>query len=198
MESSAMIGKSCRTGTSTSTRAHGAGLKLMAWNVWDKRECGSVASQTAFVPISHEFIFVFGREDKPLNKTRRKKPHARNKVTRIRGRDGLYGKPTKPGDTSGDFVEMTSVASIRIDKTPAHARGNHPAVFPVRLPIEYIKALTDEGELVAEPFSGSGTTIVAAERTGRKCRAMELDPDYCEAAIWRWEGLSGRRAVKIS
>ena len=54
---------------------------------------------------------------------------------------------------------------------------------------------TQQGDLVYEPFSGSGTTIIAAELTGRHCRAVELSPLYCYVAIMRWQTLTGRLAT---
>ena len=174
--------------------AHGAGLKLMAWNVWDKGECGTVAAQNAFVPIRHEFIFVFGTKDKPLNKTWRKRDKPRpNAITKIRTPDGTWRSTTKTNKTD-KFKQMESVLQCKLDKS-RNAMG-HPAAFPARLPGEYIAAITSEGDIIAEPFAGSGTTIIAAERYGRRCYAMELDPGYIEVAIWRWEGVTGRRAVK--
>ena len=71
-------------------------------------------------------------------------------------------------------------------------------MFPVGLPSEYINALTNENDIVVEPFGGSGTTIIAAEQLGRKCRMMELDPHYCDVIIARWEKLTGQKAERIS
>ena len=51
------------------------------------------------------------------------------------------------------------------------------------------------GDAIYEPFSGSGTTIIAAEMTGRRCLAMEIDPAYCDVAVQRWQELTGRQAV---
>jgi DNA modification methylase len=51
------------------------------------------------------------------------------------------------------------------------------------------------GDMVYEPFSGSGTTIAAAERSGRRCRAMELDPVYVDVAVKRWEAAAGKEAL---
>jgi hypothetical protein len=48
--------------------------------------------------------------------------------------------------------------------------------------------------LVYEPFCGSGTAIIAAELTGRRCRALELSPAYCDVAVRRWEAFTGRKA----
>ena len=71
-------------------------------------------------------------------------------------------------------------------------------MFPVGLPSEYINALTNENDIVVEPFGGSGTTIIAAEQLNRKCRMMELDPHYCDVIIARWEKLTGQKAERIS
>ncbi|HUO64878.1 MAG TPA: DNA methyltransferase, partial [Terriglobales bacterium] len=53
------------------------------------------------------------------------------------------------------------------------------------------------GEAVYEPFSGSGTTLMAAETLGRRCYAMEIDPLYVAMAIKRWEAFTGRQAEQI-
>ena len=73
--------------------------------------------------------------------------------------------------------------------------GLHPTQKPVELirrPLEYH---TRVGEIIYEPFSGSGTALIAAEMTGRTCYAMELSPAFCDAATRRWENFTGRAAV---
>jgi len=57
-----------------------------------------------------------------------------------------------------------------------------------------LTAFSDPGDLIYEPFCGSGTQLVAAERAGRRCFAMELDPVYCDVAVRRWEMATGRKA----
>ena len=52
------------------------------------------------------------------------------------------------------------------------------------------------GDAIYEPFSGSGTTLIAAEMTVRNCLAMEIDPAYCDVAVLRWQELTGRQAVR--
>jgi DNA modification methylase len=64
---------------------------------------------------------------------------------------------------------------------------DHPAVFPVTLPVEVIEAYTDESEIVFEPFGGSGTTLMAAQRTGRIGRAVEIAPEYVDVALIRFQ-----------
>lgn len=56
---------------------------------------------------------------------------------------------------------------------------------------------SDKGGLVLEPFSGSGTTIIACEQLERKCRAIEITPEYCDVAVRRFEEFTGQKAVKI-
>ncbi|MDH7566819.1 MAG: DNA modification methylase [Clostridiales bacterium] len=83
------------------------------------------------------------------------------------------------------------------EMTTVRANKEHPAMFPVELPWRCIKMHSDRGGIVLEPFSGSGTTIIAAEQTERCCYAMELTPVYCDLAVKRWEEFTGKRAVKL-
>jgi DNA modification methylase len=76
-------------------------------------------------------------------------------------------------------------------------RKMHPATFPVKLPAEYIKAMSDENDIVIEPFGGSGTTLIACEQLGRQCRIMELEPKYVDVIIKRWEDFTGQKAELI-
>jgi DNA modification methylase len=72
----------------------------------------------------------------------------------------------------------------------------HPTMKPtelIRRPIEYHSA---PGELIFEPFSGSGTAIIAAELTGRACYALELSPIFCDVAVQRWQRFTGKLAVR--
>jgi DNA modification methylase len=71
----------------------------------------------------------------------------------------------------------------------------HPTVKPVALVCDAIKDCSRRGEIVLDPFSGSGTTIIAAEQCRRHARAMELDPLYVDVAMRRWEKFTGRSAV---
>ncbi len=81
--------------------------------------------------------------------------------------------------------------------SPVRANKDHPAMFPVELPWRCIKMHSDINGIVLEPFSGSGTTIIACEQTSRKCFAMELSPVYCDLAVKRWEQFTGEKAVKV-
>jgi hypothetical protein len=66
------------------------------------------------------------------------------------------------------------------------ANDEHPAMFPIELPLRAILMHSDAGQTVLEPFCGAGTTILAAERTQRSCLAIELDERFCDVARRRW------------
>lgn len=71
----------------------------------------------------------------------------------------------------------------------------HPTVKPVSLVADAIRDCSKRGALVLDPFAGSGTIILAAERTGRRAAALELDPLYVDTAIRRWQTLTGGEAI---
>jgi DNA modification methylase len=73
--------------------------------------------------------------------------------------------------------------------------AQHPCVKNAAMVADAIMDVTARGEVVLDPFIGSGTTIVAAERTGRRCYGIEIDPLYVDVAIRRWEALTRDRAV---
>ena len=72
---------------------------------------------------------------------------------------------------------------------------DHPTQKPVELTRRPILNHTKRGELVYEPFLGSGTTLAAAELTERVCYGMELDPKYVDVIVQRWQTLTGKRAT---
>lgn len=70
----------------------------------------------------------------------------------------------------------------------------HPTQKPVELPARAITNSSPLNGIVYEPFGGSGSTLIAAEKTGRKCYGMELDPKYCDVIVKRWEDFTGKKA----
>lgn len=186
------------------------GLKLLAWNVWDKMMCGSVGQQSAMVPIRHEWIFVFGEKPAKVNLTWAKKESSiyanggRRKVRQADGSmkessKGVTNKAYKKMESVVDIPEQTSLESVTKQVSECgKIRSEHPATFPVFLPCEYIVAFTDKEDIVVEPFCGSGTTLIACEQLDRVCYGMELDPKYCDVIIKRWETLTGEKAVLIN
>ena len=73
----------------------------------------------------------------------------------------------------------------------------HPTQKPVELPARAIRNSSKEGDVIFEPFSGSGSTLLACEQLGRTCYCMDIDPVYCEATLQRWEALTGEKAQRI-
>ena len=74
----------------------------------------------------------------------------------------------------------------------------HPTMKPIELVARALQNSSDVGDTVLDLFGGSGTTLMAAEQTGRKCRMMELDPKYVDVIIDRYEKFTGKKAVKVS
>lgn len=72
---------------------------------------------------------------------------------------------------------------------------DHPTVKPAAMLQDALLDLTNRGDIVLDPFLGSGSTLIAADKTGRVCRGVELDPLYVDVIIRRWETVSGARAV---
>jgi DNA modification methylase len=73
---------------------------------------------------------------------------------------------------------------------------DHPSQKPVLLSETPIRNHLQRDESVYDPFLGSGTTLIAAERLGRRCYSMELDAKYAQIAIDRWEAFTGLKAVR--
>jgi DNA modification methylase len=71
----------------------------------------------------------------------------------------------------------------------------HPTMKPVVLPARAISYSSRKGEVILDPFLGSGTTLIASEQLGRVCYGLELDPGYCDVIVRRWEKLTGNKAV---
>lgn len=74
----------------------------------------------------------------------------------------------------------------------------HPTMKPVALVAHLMENSSRRGDVVADIFGGSGTTLIAAEQLGRTCYMMELDPHYCDVIIERWQNLTGEKAVRVN
>lgn len=73
--------------------------------------------------------------------------------------------------------------------------GDHPTIKPVALVVNKVLISSNPGSIVADLFLGTGTTLIACEKTGRRCFGMELEPKYCDVIIKRWEQFTGRTAI---
>jgi DNA modification methylase len=77
----------------------------------------------------------------------------------------------------------------------AEANLEHAVAFPIELPTRCIRAASMPDDAVLDPFVGSGTTIIAAEMTGRACHAIEISEQYCDVAVLRWQAFTGQIAT---
>lgn len=89
-----------------------------------------------------------------------------------------------------DYASVNSMAGSRREDLALH-----PTVKPVALVADALQDVTKRGDLVFDMFSGSGTTLIAAERIGRKFRGCDIDPAYIDVAVERWSQLTGKTAV---
>jgi DNA modification methylase len=88
-----------------------------------------------------------------------------------------------------DYAGISSMGAARDE-----ALAMHPTVKPTALVVDAIKDCSKRGDLVLDPFAGSGTTLIAAETCGRAARVIEYDPLYCDTIVRRWERLTGKSA----
>ncbi len=92
------------------------------------------------------------------------------------------------------FVGDRTLDSIMEVPRPSSSR-EHPTMKPVQLVVNCLENSSMKDWVVADPFGGSGTTLIACEQTQRRARVIELDPCYCDVIIKRWETLTGGKAV---
>ncbi|NDQ55758.1 MAG: ParB N-terminal domain-containing protein [Acidipila sp.] len=141
--------------------------------VWVKNSGG----QGSLYRSQHELIFVFKNG---------KKPH-RNNIQL-----GQYGRYRT------NVWEYPSVRSLSRNTEDGKLTDLHPTVKPVELIADAILDCTARGDVVLDAFLGSGTTVIAAERTGRVCFGIELNPRYVDVIMRRWQSFTGQDAVLLS
>jgi DNA modification methylase len=172
--------------------AKNIGLKLVSWNIWDRSgEGGSIGNMTAPFPINHEWILIFANDSPELNRTIENKHGGKKADGTIRASDNSFSKRVAKVH---EFGKLGTIFKCGVQR----GKNEHPAMFPVELPEQYILACTSNKELVYEPFGGSGTTMIAAEKLGRNAHLMELDPKYCDVIVKRWESFTGKKAELLT
>ena len=150
---------------------HDIGFMHRGEVIWDKSaSAGSSCAWGSFQSASnpclrdiHEYLLMFSKGDYKL---------PRSKSERAEGRIDTIGKD--------EFIQQTK--SIWSFATESAKRVNHPAPFPVELPKRCIEMFTFVGDVVLDPFLGSGTTAVAAKMSGRKYVGCDLSAEYCAIA----------------
>lgn len=108
------------------------------------------------------------------------------------------GKPQWEGYDKGKRYQPTDFIEYQADDLKSSGQGVIFGTKPVEILIPYIKVLTKRGDLVVEPFCGSGSTLIASTKLKRRCYIMEKSPTYAEVALKRWEKLTGEKRVKVT
>ncbi len=140
---------------------YGGLLNLCVWNK-------SNAGMGSLYRSKHEFVFVFKVGEAPHFNAVELGKHGRNRTN------------------VWDYASVNSFAGSRHEDLALH-----PTVKPIALVADAIQDVTRRGELVLDTFLGSGTTLIAAERTGRRFRGLDIDPAYVDVARVRWSAMTG-------
>jgi DNA modification methylase len=135
--------------------------------VWNKTNGG----MGSFYRSKHELVFAFKVGDAPHTNA-----------------FGL-GATGRHRTNVWDYAGVNSLRPGRSEDLAAH-----PTVKPVALVADAIQDCSRRSEIVLDPFGGSGTTLIAAEKTGRRARLIELDPAYCDRVLRRFEQVTGKQA----
>jgi len=151
--------------TELTTASSDNDLTLKNLVVWSKDNAG----MGSFYRSQHELCFVF------------KNGGASHTNTFELGQHGRYRT------NIWQYAGVNSFKNGRLNEL-----AMHPTVKPVAMIADAIKDVSRRGEIVLDPFAGSGTTIVAAEKTGRLGRAIEYDPGYCDVIVRRWQSYTGK------
>ncbi len=136
--------------------------------VWNKTNGG----MGAFYRSTHELVFVF------------KQGTAQHTNSFGLGETGRYRTNV------WDYAGISSIGAGRSEEL-----AMHPTVKPVALIADALRDCSRRGEIVLDGFGGSGSTMIAAEKTGRAARLIEYDPIYCDTIIRRWEQFTGKSAT---
>lgn len=144
------------------------GLELKNLCVWVKTNAG----MGTFYRSQHELIFVFKHGQGAHQNNFELGQHGRTRSNVWR------------------YAGVNTFGKNRMDLL-----GAHPTVKPVAMIVDALKDVTRRGDVVLDTFLGSGSTLLAAEQTGRTCIGVELEPGYVEVAIRRWQKLTGKDAV---
>ncbi len=144
--------------------------KLRQLCIWGKDNAG----MGTFYRSQHELIFAFKHG---------KAPHINNFQLGQHGRyrSNVWSYPGVNTFTGKGFKQLAL----------------HPTVKPVSLIADAIRDCSHRGGIILDPFAGSGTILIAAERTGRAARAIEYEPRYVDVAIRRWQRVTGKNAVHL-
>ena len=180
------------------------GWRRFGWYVWDQGP-GMPGDWNGRLAPSFEFVFHFNQESRRPHKIvpckhAGQESHLRadGSSTAMRKKDGEVGGWSHVGTPTQDTRIPDSVIRIMRHKGKIGEDIDHPAVFPVALPEHIMEAFSNVGDVVFEPFNGSGTSLLAAQRNGRRCRAVEIAPEYVDVAIRRFQQNHASVAITLA
>lgn len=110
----------------------------------------------------------------------------------------INGKPHWEGYDKGKKIQPTDFIEFNASDEKHSGQGVVFGTKPTEILIPYIKVLTKRGDLIIEPFGGSGSTLIAATKMKRRCYVIEKSPVYSEVIKKRWEKLTGQKAEKVA
>lgn len=135
--------------------------------VWNKSNAG----MGSLYRSQHEFVFVYKCGTAPHINNIALGRHGRNRTN------------------VWNYVSQSALSGTSKSKLSLH-----PTVKPVAMIADAIRDCSNPGDIILDPFGGAGTTMIAAEKTGRRARLLELNPFYVDVAIQRWQRLTGQTA----
>jgi DNA modification methylase len=173
------------------------GWRRFAWYVWDQGP-GLPGDWNGRLAPAFEFVFHFNRKDSEPRRPNKIVPciyagrdtHLRGDGTSaggMRNKDGSKTAWNHVGQVTQETKIPDAVIRLMRHKGKIGQDIDHPAVFPVALPQHVLETYTDAGDIVFEPFCGSGTTLLAAQRIGRAVRATEIAPEYVDVTVKRFQ-----------
>lgn len=136
--------------------------------IWNKRNAG----MGAFYRSKYEMVFVFKKGDAPHVNT-----------------FGLGGQGRHRSNV-WDYAGVSGISSTGRDEL-----AMHPTVKPIAMIVDALKDVSGRGAIVLDNFGGSGSTLIAAEKCGRRARLIEYDQHYCDTIVRRWQQYTGKQAV---
>lgn len=166
------------------------GFQLRAQIIWAKSQL--VISRGNY-HLMHEPCWYAVKKGKPARFVGNRKQTTlwRFVAESLRPGEGVFVRPMEQGGIAAVSGDETTVWDI---PKPQKSETGHSTQKPVECMARPIRNNSKRGDLVYEPFSGSGTTIIAAEQLGRFVVAMELNPAYVDLAVRRWQNFTGSRA----
>jgi hypothetical protein len=140
---------------------------------WVKNQPG----MGSFYRSQHELFFIFAKGG----------ASARNNIQL-----GKFGR------SRSNVWNYPSAASLARTAEEGNPLAMHPTVKPLALVCDVLFDASVKGDIIVDPFAGSGTTLIAAEKLGRKARCIEIDPAYCDTIIRRWQHWTGETAIRVN